>query len=426
MKSGGARASSPAAPRSACCPQVRDGRPFDAALDRALRALAEPDRRLAHELAAGVLRQPEPRSTRGSRRWCRAGWAERRARAQGRAPARRLPAHRARSGPRARGGRHQRDAGQGGRRRAGRRVRERGAAAGGRLRRGRARQRRPAVTRRPIRGRWPSAASHPPWLVERWLARFGPDGDRGAAPLEQHPPAAGAAAGARAGRGARAPLARRGHRGRRRRRSAPGSSPTAPAPADLPGYRRGRVHRAGPGAGAARLVRRPAAGRRRSTTPARRPGGKAITLGRGAARVRGGRREPARGCGAWPRTSGAPAAAGSSRSSPTPRAPPVRPVDAVLLDAPCLGTGTFARHPDARWRVTPEALASLAAAPGRAARPGAATVVAPGGLLLYATCSIEPEENERQVERFLAAAPRVPARAERDVSRRPARRPRET
>jgi 16S rRNA (cytosine967-C5)-methyltransferase len=83
------------------------------------------------------------------------------------------------------------------------------------------------------------------------------------------------------------------------------------------------------------------------------------------------------------------------------RRPPVRGADAVLLDAPCLGTGTFARHPDARWRVSPDALALLE---GRQKEllEGAATVVAPGGLLLYATCSIEPEENARQIERFLA------------------------
>jgi 16S rRNA (cytosine967-C5)-methyltransferase len=86
------------------------------------------------------------------------------------------------------------------------------------------------------------------------------------------------------------------------------------------------------------------------------------------------------------------------------RHPPVRPVDAVLLDAPCLGTGSFARHPDARQRVTPEALESLARLQ-RDLLASAAGSVAPGGLLLYSTCSLEPEENERQVERFLAERP---------------------
>ena len=81
-------------------------------------------------------------------------------------------------------------------------------------------------------------------------------------------------------------------------------------------------------------------------------------------------------------------------------APPVRPVDAVLLDVPCLGTGTFARHPDARWRVTPEALAELAERQ-TALLDQASAVVAPGGLLLYSTCSLEPEENQQQVDGFL-------------------------
>jgi 16S rRNA (cytosine967-C5)-methyltransferase len=81
--------------------------------------------------------------------------------------------------------------------------------------------------------------------------------------------------------------------------------------------------------------------------------------------------------------------------------PPVRPVDAVLLDAPCLGTGSFARHPDARWRVTPEALAMLAERQAELLER-ASTVVAPGGLLVYGTCSLEPEENQQQVDRFLA------------------------
>ena len=74
---------------------------------------------------------------------------------------------------------------------------------------------------------------------------------------------------------------------------------------------------------------------------------------------------------------------------------------AVLLDVPCLGTGTFARHPDARWRVTTEALHSLAYQAARFLIQ-TAEVVAPGGLLLFATCSLEPEENESQVARFLS------------------------
>jgi 16S rRNA (cytosine967-C5)-methyltransferase len=73
----------------------------------------------------------------------------------------------------------------------------------------------------------------------------------------------------------------------------------------------------------------------------------------------------------------------------------------VLLDAPCLGTGTFARHPDARWRATPAALAELAARQRRLLE-AVASAVRPGGLLVYATCSLEPEENENQVDAFLA------------------------
>ena len=98
------------------------------------------------------------------------------------------------------------------------------------------------------------------------------------------------------------------------------------------------------------------------------------------------------------------------------RRPPVRSVGAVLLDAPCLGTGTFARHPDARMAGD----ARGAGAPAPASRPSCSTrlpdVVAPGGLLIYATCSLEPEENERQVDRFLARHPEFLPGAERDVS----------
>jgi 16S rRNA (cytosine967-C5)-methyltransferase len=84
--------------------------------------------------------------------------------------------------------------------------------------------------------------------------------------------------------------------------------------------------------------------------------------------------------------------------------PPLRNADAVLLDAPCTGTGAFRRHPDARWRLSPGDIAALAAMQ-RAFLAAAAPVVRPGGLLVYATCTLEPEENDIQIETFLAEHP---------------------
>ena len=86
------------------------------------------------------------------------------------------------------------------------------------------------------------------------------------------------------------------------------------------------------------------------------------------------------------------------------RVPPFRPVAAVIVDAPCTGTGTFRRHPDGRWRVKPEQLVALARLQYEILE-GAAAIVAPGGLLVYATCSLEPEENEERMDAFLAEHP---------------------
>jgi 16S rRNA (cytosine967-C5)-methyltransferase len=83
------------------------------------------------------------------------------------------------------------------------------------------------------------------------------------------------------------------------------------------------------------------------------------------------------------------------------RHPALKPVDAVLVDAPCTGTGTFRRHPDARWRLRISDLAVMAALQ-RSILHAAAQIVRPGGLLIYSTCSLEPEENDAQVEAFLA------------------------
>ncbi|HEY0624164.1 RsmB/NOP family class I SAM-dependent RNA methyltransferase [Sphingomonas sp.] len=78
--------------------------------------------------------------------------------------------------------------------------------------------------------------------------------------------------------------------------------------------------------------------------------------------------------------------------------------DAVLLDAPCSATGIFRRHPDVLHRVRPRVIAEMAELQAQLL-PRAARWVRPGGLLVYATCSLEPEEGERQIERFLAEHP---------------------
>ncbi len=78
--------------------------------------------------------------------------------------------------------------------------------------------------------------------------------------------------------------------------------------------------------------------------------------------------------------------------------------DLVLLDAPCTGLGTLRRDVDIRWRRSPGDLPK-AAAKQRRMIAQAAAIVAPGGRLIYSTCSSEPEENEQIVDRFLAEHP---------------------
>lgn len=374
--------------------QVRAGRPMDAALDGAIRGLDEADRRLAHEMAAGVLRRQSALDAQlaqlVTREWTKVPPRLQdllRLGAYQLVELDRVPPHaavdtsvtlaREEGGPRAAGFVN-------------------------------------AVLRRLVSSPEPAAPSdqpdaaalaerhsHPLWLVERWLGRFGPEetqrllewNDRrprlvlqpareGLSALEGRWQAAGIATEP-------APFGAGLMTDRRR-------------PDELPGYAEGAF-----------LVQDPAqallawyADLPPGVTlydAAASPGGKTIALGREAALVVAGDVNRLR----VSRLAHNLRRAGSGREHPIvadAHRPPLRPVAAVLLDAPCLGTGTFARHPDARSRVTPEALARLQGLQAELLEQ-ASSVVAPRGLLLYSTCSLEPEENERQVDGFLARHP---------------------
>ncbi|MGF1988705.1 MAG: 16S rRNA (cytosine(967)-C(5))-methyltransferase [Nostoc sp. ZfuVER08] len=78
--------------------------------------------------------------------------------------------------------------------------------------------------------------------------------------------------------------------------------------------------------------------------------------------------------------------------------------DRVLLDAPCSGLGTMHRHADARWRQTPQSVQELGLLQ-RQLLSHTSTFVKPGGVLVYATCTLHPAENEEAVAAFLAESP---------------------
>jgi 16S rRNA (cytosine967-C5)-methyltransferase len=373
--------------------QVRAGQPFERALDRAVKRLAEPDRRLAHELAAGVLRSQTTLDERLAPLVPR-GWASvapelkdvLRLGAFQLAALDRVPAHAAVDTSVALA----KSAG--------------GDRAGGFVN---------AVLRRlsssdgldtqgvGAEPRLAEDASHPPWLVERWLARFGRDETAALLRWNNTRPRLVL-------QPARSPQSELEHRWRAAGievTPAPfgaGLTTDRTRPGDLPGYREGAF-----------IVQDPAqalltwfADLPPDATvydACAAPGGKTIALGRGTRRVIAADIARAR----VRRLAENLQRAGSGSEYPVvadAERPPVRPVAAVVLDAPCLGTGTFARHPDARWRVSPEALATLVRRQGTLL-DAAATAVAPGGFLVYSTCSLEPEENQEQVDAFLDRHP---------------------
>ena len=379
--------------------QVRSGRPLDAALDGALKKLDDDDRRLAHEMIAGVLRRQQALDARLAA-LVTGEWSKVPSRLQDllRLGAYqlvvldRVPAHaavdtsvslaREEGGPRA------------------------GGFVNAVLRRLGAQPEAMAAAADGDAGLLDAEAlarrhSHPLWLVERWLGRFGPEetgrllewndrrprlilqpARRSAADLERLWRSAGIAV---------EPAAYGAGLVTDRRR-----------PEELPGYADGAFLVQDPAQALLAWYADLPAGATVYDAAAS-PGGKTLTLGREARLVVAGDVSRHR----VERLARNLRRAGSGREHPIvadARRPPVRSVGAVLLDAPCLGTGTFARHPDARMRVTPEALERITGIQA-GLLDGLADVVAPVGLLIYATCSLEPEENERQVDRFLARHP---------------------
>ena len=85
--------------------------------------------------------------------------------------------------------------------------------------------------------------------------------------------------------------------------------------------------------------------------------------------------------------------------------------DRILIDAPCSGLGTLARHPDARWRVTQQKVAELLKLQ-IGLLEGLRSLLAPGGCLVYATCTIHPSENTEQIQGWLQSHPELKLHSE--------------
>jgi 16S rRNA (cytosine967-C5)-methyltransferase len=374
--------------------QVRAGRSFETALDQGVEKLREPDRRLAHELAAGVLRQRSVLDGQLAPLVAR-GWDSVAAELQDilrmgayqLTALQRVPSHAAvdTSVALAKAAGGERAAGF----------------VNAILRRLTHSERSPGTGAAGNAAALAAEYSHPLWLIQRWLGVFGRPGTEDLLRWNNTRP--------------RLILqpAREGLKtiGDRWRAEGIEVEPAAfgaglitnrSRPVDLPGYQEGHFIVQDPAQALLVQFADPPAGAVIYDACAA-PGGKTIALGRGSATIAAGEVNPARAR----RLAANLTRAGSGREHvlvADARRPPVRSADLVLLDAPCLGTGTFARHPDARWRVTPEALARVVDLQAELLE-AAAAVVPSGGLLVYSTCSLEPEENQQQVDSFLARHP---------------------
>jgi 16S rRNA (cytosine967-C5)-methyltransferase len=374
--------------------QVREGRPFEVALGRGVGKLGEPDRRLAHELAAGVLRQRSLLDQQLAALVPR-GWESVAAELQDilrlgayqLTALERVPPHAAVNTSVALA----KDSGG---------VRAAGFV-NAVLRRLTQAEPFPAADRAGDAASLAAQYSHPIWLVQRWLESFGMGETEALLRWNNTRPRLVL----QPARESAARLAARWRAEGIEVDSAPhgaGLTTNRSRPAELPGYLEGSFIVQDPAqALLARFVDPPPGAAIYDACAA--PGGKTIALGRESGYLLAGDVSLARARRLVENLD----RAGSGREHVVvadARQPPIRSVDVVLLDAPCLGTGTIARHPDARWRVTPKALADGARLQTELLE-SAASLVAKDGLLIYSTCSLEPEENQLQIERFLGLHP---------------------
>ncbi len=241
--------------------------------------------------------------------------------------------------------------------------------------------------------------SHPRWMVERWLARWGADEVRQLVEANNRPPPLGFV-----------PL-RRGESGLDEAcaaiEAAGGSAARVGRGADslwVEGLAVDALLEAVPG-----FVQDPAAtlvgryvGVREGDTVAdlcAAPGGKALYLARAGAYVVAS--DPTSIRLALLRANVARTGLAIRVVRARAEDPPIARADVVLVDAPCTGTGTLRRHPDARWRLSAADVTRLARVQARILQ-GASRAVPRGGVLVYSTCTLEREENEGVVDGFLA------------------------
>ncbi len=372
---------------------VRKGEPFDLALDRALDGLEDADRRLAHEISAGVFRRQRDLDAR-LMPLARHGWSSVKAglrdilrlAAYQLVALDRIPTHAAVSTAvdlaRAEFGEKQ------------------SRFVNAILRQMGGRAAPPAFAMDPAAS-LASKHSHPDWLVKRWLERFGPEETEQLLEWNNTRPVLALQPARSTLEDLQKAFWESGVSARRAPFDA-GLVVEGPRPSELPGFNEGAFVVQDPAqAMVVRFAAFPEGARVYDACAA--PGGKSLGLGRSARLVLAGEVKEER----LPRLRQNLERSGTGREfavAASAAHPPVRQLDAVLLDAPCLGTGTLARHPDARWRATRDALKRIAARQTEllAAVAGA---VRPGGWLVYATCSLEPEENEVQVQTFLERFP---------------------